>query len=447
MKLKFISLLIAAVMLLASCNGTVKPSKGPDSTPETPVESPTETPADTPAETDPLAPTEVMLNGERLASYIIVADTDDDIQAKRLATAIKQKTDIELPVVAKGNEGGNKNIIAIGVYGERGYNGYRCVITAKDSYICLDGETGATQILAVDSFIEKYLSEDVLTTMEINVAEREAFYNPGYNSSKLTLKAEVVTEVYEGVSYIKRKYVNKDGKNVMVHLAIISPEMVPGICLAAPDLGRTMTLTNQMKKAEQNGKEVILGINAGFFHKQAGTNLPYGLCLTDGVLLSELGTSTKHNKLWFGITDEGKAVCGNYASYFSTYKEKLVQGISGWIMSIENYRANSLSTGSEPDPRTVVAVCEDGTVIFLCIDGRTTVSAGANTADINEILLRLEMNVANALTLDGGGSTTMAYKKDGLIRVANYPSDGGGGTQRAVQSVLLVTVPKKQAGQ
>ena len=442
MKLKLITLILAAVMLLASCNGGVIETTPVESPIESPEETPVETPEETPAETDPPAPTEIMLNGERLSSYVIVVDKVDDVQGNRLATVIKQRTEIELPVVVKGNEGDHKNIIAIGAYGERGYNGYRCVITAHGSRICLDGETGATQILATDHFIEKYLSNDVLATMEINVAEKEAFYNHGYSSSKLTLKSETVTEVYEGVSYIKRKYVNKDGKSVMVHLSIISPEMVKGICLAAPPLGKTMTLTNQMKKAEQEGKEVILGMNAGFFHLQAGTNLPYGLCLTDGVLLSEIGTSTKNNKLWFGITKEGKAACGNYTSYQTTYKSILTQGVTGSIMFIDNYRANSLSTGSSPDPRTVVAVCEDGTVIFLCVDGRTTVSAGANTADIMEILLRLEMNVVNALNLDGGGSTTMAYKKDGDIKLANYPSNSGGGTQRAVQSVLLVTVPK-----
>lgn len=440
MKLKLISLILVAVMLLASCNGNVtETTKEPSgSHEETPIESPKETPA----ETDPPAPTEIMLNGEKLSSYAIVVDNADDPQGKRLATVIKQRTDIELPVVVKGNEGSHKNIIAIGSYGEHGYNGYRSVITAEGSRICLDGETGAAQILAADHFIEKYLSAEALETMVITVDERECLYNPGYSSSKLTLKHETVTEIHEGVSYIKRKYVNKDSKAVMVHLAIISPEMVKGICLAAPPLGKTMTLTNQMKKAEQDGKEVILGINAGFFHLQAGTNLPYGLCLTDGVLLSEIGTSSKNNKLWFGITNEGKAVCGDVSSYKNTYKGILTQGVTGSIMFIDNYRVNSITTGASPDPRTVVAVCEDGTVIFLCVDGRTSVSAGANTADIMEILLRLEMNVVSALNLDGGGSTTMAYKNDGKIKLANYPSESGGGTQRPVQSVLLVTVPK-----
>ena len=60
------------------------------------------------------------------------------------------------------------------------------------------------------------------------------------------------------------------------------------------------------------------------------------------------------------------------------------------------------------NPRTAVGQKEDGTVIFLVIDGRKITAPGASLYDVQEIMM--ERGAVNAGALDGGYSSTMYYK-------------------------------------
>jgi hypothetical protein len=58
--------------------------------------------------------------------------------------------------------------------------------------------------------------------------------------------------------------------------------------------------------------------------------------------------------------------------------------------------------------RTVIGQRADGTIIFLCIDGRQAGSIGATYADAMELIATL--GAVNACNLDGGASTVMTYR-------------------------------------
>ena len=60
------------------------------------------------------------------------------------------------------------------------------------------------------------------------------------------------------------------------------------------------------------------------------------------------------------------------------------------------------------NPRTAIGQREDGTVIFLCIDGRQASSVGGNIADVIELMQKL--GAVNACNMDGGSSTVMMYR-------------------------------------
>lgn len=79
-------------------------------------------------------------------------------------------------------------------------------------------------------------------------------------------------------------------------------------------------------------------------------------------------------------------------------------------------------------PRTAVAKLADGSILFIVIDGRSTLSRGVNLEELRDILLKL--GAIDALNLDGGGSSTMVVNGG----VVNKPSDG---TQRSLPSVLM----------
>jgi MYXO-CTERM domain-containing protein len=82
-------------------------------------------------------------------------------------------------------------------------------------------------------------------------------------------------------------------------------------------------------------------------------------------------------------------------------------------------------------PRTAVGISEDGrTLILAVVDGRTTQSVGMRCTELGALMR--ELGAYNAINLDGGGSTTMWVRGDGVV---NNPSDG---TQRVVANHLAV---------
>jgi len=87
------------------------------------------------------------------------------------------------------------------------------------------------------------------------------------------------------------------------------------------------------------------------------------------------------------------------------------------------------------DPRTAVGIKEDGTVVFLVVDGRQPgFSAGLKGNELGELLLKY--GVVNAAMLDGGASTEMIV--DG--RIVNKPSFKG--EERPLAGGIIVKVHK-----
>ena len=78
------------------------------------------------------------------------------------------------------------------------------------------------------------------------------------------------------------------------------------------------------------------------------------------------------------------------------------------------------------NPRTAIGQRSDGTVLFVCIDGRQAGSLGGTYKDIIDIMT--EYGAVNACNLDGGSSTVMLYKdtcgkmgeKDEVHMINNY---------------------------
>lgn len=82
------------------------------------------------------------------------------------------------------------------------------------------------------------------------------------------------------------------------------------------------------------------------------------------------------------------------------------------------------------NPRTAVGQKEDGTVIFLVIDGRKITAPGASIYDVQQIML--DRGAINAGALDGGYSSTMYYRGE----VINSPNAWDG--ERSVATAFYV---------
>ena len=90
-------------------------------------------------------------------------------------------------------------------------------------------------------------------------------------------------------------------------------------------------------------------------------------------------------------------------------------------------------------PRTALGFKEDGTIVFMTIDGRQSpLGMDGVTLRENAIALKNE-GCTQGFNFDGGGSTTIAVRIDGVLTVTNSPSDGN---IRRDSDFLLAVVPR-----
>lgn len=98
-----------------------------------------------------------------------------------------------------------------------------------------------------------------------------------------------------------------------------------------------------------------------------------------------------------------------------------------------------IETWAEWHPRTAVGFDADTTTgYFMVVDGRQNTSRGMTTGQMG-IFLK-SVGAANAINLDGGGSSTMLVQSE----VMNNPSDG---VERNVANALFVTLPFSDDGE
>ncbi|SCF10294.1 phosphodiester glycosidase family protein [Micromonospora mirobrigensis] len=91
-------------------------------------------------------------------------------------------------------------------------------------------------------------------------------------------------------------------------------------------------------------------------------------------------------------------------------------------------------------PRTSVGFSADGRrMVMLTVDGRSVDSRGVTQTEMGRMMV--ELGAANALNLDGGGSSTLLAREPGAaaVQVENAPSDG---TERPVPNGLAVYAPQ-----
>ena len=201
-------------------------------------------------------------------------------------------------------------------------------------------------------------------------------------------------------------------------------------------LGRLGQKTSEM--AEEHN--AIAAINGGAFVDEssdgtvyAGTGAePGGFVISDGKVIYPTENVNKDKiENVVAFTKEGKLIVGDHSlrdleklnvrEAMCFRKPNII--ING-VRQVKDKMAEGLN------PRTAVGQKEDGTVIFLVIDGRKITAPGASLYDVQEIMM--ERGAVNAGALDGGYSSTMYYKGD----VINSPNAWNG--ERSVATAFYV---------
>ena len=90
---------------------------------------------------------------------------------------------------------------------------------------------------------------------------------------------------------------------------------------------------------------------------------------------------------------------------------------------------------NNPHPRTALGIADDGSLIAVVVDGRSSFSRGLTIAETAELMQSL--GAEDAMSFDGGGSSTMAARLPGEVDVSvvNRLVDG---VERAVSTSLQV---------
>jgi len=116
------------------------------------------------------------------------------------------------------------------------------------------------------------------------------------------------------------------------------------------------------------------------------------------------------------------------------------QAIGGQRILLQNGQIPPDIPSNDVNPYTAIGVKANGEVVFLQVDGRNSAnSVGISSMDAAKFLK--DMGCVDAISLDGGGSSTIAARMPGDIspKVINSPSDG---SQRANSNALLLVSKK-----
>ena len=214
----------------------------------------------------------------------------------------------------------------------------------------------------------------------------------------------------DAVDGIRLEYIKGDTFNAYVML-IRDPSRV----YLATSTDRFSTSIPGERIDKQMEKEgAVAAINAGAFYdngtssKEVGS-VPQDLAIAGGKVVWKSGSAPEEG--FAGFNQDNVLVVAKTMSADKAMELGIRDGCCFGPVLIMNGEINeeAYNTNSGLNPRTAIGQCADGTVIFLCIDGRQASSLGGTYANIIDIMI--EYGAVNACNLDGGSSTVM-FQRD-----------------------------------
>ncbi|MBR6780442.1 MAG: phosphodiester glycosidase family protein [Clostridia bacterium] len=240
----------------------------------------------------------------------------------------------------------------------------------------------------------------------------------------LTAQQTEEKQVVDGVVYKHILYKDKVGAPVHTFWLFVDTKKA-SLAVGTPNDGLQAhdviaTVPAMIDSAIANGKNVVAAVNADFFN-MFGDGSPSGLCVKDGSVIANADSK----RAFIGIKKDGSPV-------LTTLEEEpellpqLQQAAAGLEMILKDghlYEWGPLEPFAfTRHPRTAAGLCEDGTAVFLVVDGRIPdYSNGASLVDM--ALLLQSFGVKRAVNLDGGGSSVCYTKENGEFILHNNPAD------------------------
>jgi len=228
--------------------------------------------------------------------------------------------------------------------------------------------------------------------------------------------------LYQGVHYF-REVLDTPRPNLLHH-AVVD--------LKAPGVRVLVTPANRSQNGElhaQTTREFVrlhglqLAINGSFFEPFHSDGL-FDYYPHPGDPVNVIGQSTSNGDT-YSSSDGPRGTLCIMAEGIAVLKrgrcpEGTAQALAGHVLLVENGREVSQKS-DKPEPRTVVAISDEGTVLHLMVvDGRQPgYSEGLGLKELAREML--ERGFSAALNLDGGGSSTLVKARWLIPELLNSP--------------------------
>ena len=182
-----------------------------------------------------------------------------------------------------------------------------------------------------------------------------------------------------------------------------------------------------------------VGINANFFNPSQRC-APTDFLRVDGTTITRNGT-TGFAQRTFGW-NQAREFNARWLPHLSDWTD-IVRGVGGYpslvvngSVAVEVYEGEQVYSATDwsDQPRSAVAVTSTGQLVFAVADGRNRLSNGIFNMQWAQLLSQ-ELELTEAIGLDGGGSSTLTVKDCWINDVVNYPSDGGGLSHEGARAV------------
>ena len=411
--------------------------------------------------------TSLNIKGRSLDSFVIIASTVEDEHAKEIVDFVKKMYGITLPIMTPSESYvGNAIHINLGnTYGGIRYGFDYGLDDNGDMQIYLDETDANISDLVNDFLVEKLTTNKSAFDFFENFGAKSFNYTFPEGSSQGIIfneSEDVTRDIAKGVTALKRTYTTLAGKTLEAYAVILKSDAAAHIevqaaaltqlescpndnadncgCLHALDPKTTSEFVAEM---EAEGKDVLAAINAGFFMRSAGCYAPWGMQIINGVVDTEPRDSTtnlKNYSNWFGITKDGTPVISTLTDYRNNYKDEILYGVGSRYLSIVDGKYKKLSSAGH-DARTAIGYNANGDIVMLVVPGNneTTETPGATYSDMAQIFMDLDIDIIDAINLDGGGSTTMVAEDVNGNMQLEAPLLSGS-KERALGNILAIVV-------
>ena len=203
------------------------------------------------------------------------------------------------------------------------------------------------------------------------------------------------------------------GKTFTAHVMLV---LNPGSVYLATSAQQFSMSTPGMPMDEMMEQEnATAAVNAGYFFDDGTASLavgsvPTGLTLSHREVVWDDGHELLPEESFVGFTTDNILITTRFTTAEDVQQQNIRDGcIAGPVLMVNgkpNMEVYSQNTGYTR--RAAIGQCADGTVLFVCTDGRMPESIGATYADVIDILTAY--GAVNACALPGGSSSGMLYR-------------------------------------